>query len=321
MSRLAGCDYDSTGTDCTVSYSESPLVFKCHGERLIGIVAKPVAEQFDIGVLIVVGGPQYRAGSHRQFTLLARDLACNNVASLRFDARGMGDSEGDTRTFDDLDDDIAAAIETFFLQIPMLRSVIIWGLCDAASAALIYAYQDPRVSGLVLLNPWVHTDITAKHARLKYYYIKRFLQPSLWGKLFLGEIRLRASIREFIDSAHVVLSRPKIGSTKAESTMPADSSLSADLAPSSGPEFIARMLRGLQRFRGGILFILSGNDLTAQEFIMLSEQDQDWRKAHKNKNISCCQISHANHTFASNKWRTEVSMLTLNFVRSRGIRV
>jgi hypothetical protein len=29
---------------------------------------------------------------------------------------------------------------------------VIWGLCDGASAAMFYAEQDRRVSGLVLLN-------------------------------------------------------------------------------------------------------------------------------------------------------------------------
>ena len=42
------------------------------------------------GMLIVVGGPQYRAGSHRQFTLLARDVAATGVPTMRFDYRGMG---------------------------------------------------------------------------------------------------------------------------------------------------------------------------------------------------------------------------------------
>ena len=51
------------------------------------------------GVLIVTGGPQYRAGSHRQFVLLARFLAARGMAVLRFDYRGMGDSEGAPRDY------------------------------------------------------------------------------------------------------------------------------------------------------------------------------------------------------------------------------
>ena len=53
---------------------ESVLQFDCAGESLIGIVSQPAAVPLAVGIVIVVGGPQYRAGSHRQFTLLARDL-------------------------------------------------------------------------------------------------------------------------------------------------------------------------------------------------------------------------------------------------------
>lgn len=57
---------------------ESTLSFDCQGERLVGILAEPVTgEPAEVGVVIVVGGPQYRAGSHRQFTLLARHFAAH----------------------------------------------------------------------------------------------------------------------------------------------------------------------------------------------------------------------------------------------------
>ena len=42
-------------------------------------------------VLVVVGGPQVRAGSHRHFVQLARHLATHGHAVMRFDVRGMGD--------------------------------------------------------------------------------------------------------------------------------------------------------------------------------------------------------------------------------------
>ena len=54
---------------------ESACLFPCEGEELVGIVAEPEAPLGDLGVFVVVGGPQYRVGSHRQFVLLARHLA------------------------------------------------------------------------------------------------------------------------------------------------------------------------------------------------------------------------------------------------------
>lgn len=90
---------------------ERPVLFECNGCRLVGIIHG--AGSGDTGVLVIVGGPQYRVGSHRQFLLLARYLAANNVPVMRFDYRGMGDSEGDIRSFESIDDDIRAAIDAF----------------------------------------------------------------------------------------------------------------------------------------------------------------------------------------------------------------
>ena len=42
------------------------------------------------GLLLVVGGPQYRVGSHRQFVKLCRAAAANRIPAFRFDVAGMG---------------------------------------------------------------------------------------------------------------------------------------------------------------------------------------------------------------------------------------
>ena len=58
--------------------AERVLLFTCQGLSLPGIL-HPGAPDASRGVLVVVGGPQYRVGSHRQFVLLARDLAAAGV--------------------------------------------------------------------------------------------------------------------------------------------------------------------------------------------------------------------------------------------------
>lgn len=298
-----------------MNYTESLVVFQCDGYRLIGVIARPLDYPIATGVLILVGGPQYRAGSHRQFTLLARELAQHRIASLRFDVRGMGDSEGDPRLFDDLNDDIESAIDTLCLNEPRVQSIVIWGLCDAASAALIYGHQDPRVSGLILLNPWVHTEALSARTRLKHYYLKRLADISLWRKLFSGHLRVSQSLSDLAKAIRTTLGQARFLDSRLDRDdllIRSDSDLY--LEQSKIPNFIARMHEGLCRFKGDILCILSGNDLVASEFDALIHEDHRWRHACKSKRFSRCCIPGANHTFSSHEWREAVSKFTIAFV-------
>jgi exosortase A-associated hydrolase 1 len=185
-----------------VNYTEIPLPFEVSGETLAGIAAIPETPR-ERGVVIVVGGPQYRVGSHRQFLLLSRRLAAEGYPALRFDYRGMGDAEGAMRSFADVSEDIAAALEAFHRQCPRLRRCVLWGLCDAASAILMYleAVDDPRVDGVVLANPWVRSETGLARTRIKHYYGQRLMQREFWEKLFTGRLKLVDSVRGFLGNA------------------------------------------------------------------------------------------------------------------------
>ena len=189
-------------------HGEQALVFDCEGSSLVGVLsgAALVAER---GVLIVVGGPQYRAGSHRQFTLLARHLAERGVPALRFDYRGMGDSDGGVRTFEHAGADIRCAVDRLFASVSGLKDVVIWGLCDAASAALFYAHLDPRVSGVVLLNPWVRTEHGLARVHLRHYYLRRLFQPGLWQKVARGDFNVREAAAALLKAAQDAAGRAR----------------------------------------------------------------------------------------------------------------
>ena len=279
-----------------LAWREYPAVFECEDCRLIGIVTLPEATA-QLGVVIVVGGPQYRAGSHRQFTLLARHLADNAIASIRFDYRGMGDSEGVQRNFEDVNADIYAAIETLKQHVPQLRRIALWGLCDAASAALYYARTDARVTGLVLLNPWVHSPFGAARVQLKHYYWSRLMQRSFWAKLLSGKVRLNESAQNLARAARVA----------APHAAPAD-------PRHAGPDYVERMFEGLQQFRGNILFLLSGNDLTAKEFIALTRRDKRWGKICRSSKVESITVKEANHTFSTRTWRAQVEVHTARWI-------
>ena len=284
-----------------MKYTEQALIFNCADCRLLGIATQPEAPA-ETGVIIVVGGPQYRAGSHRQFTLLARQLAEQGIASMRFDYRGMGDSEGDMRNFEAVNDDIRAAIDTLLKLTPAVRRVAIWGLCDAASAALYYAHTDTRVGKLILLNPWVHTEAGASRARLKHYYLSRLMQRSFWAKLLSGKVEVRKSAGDLSKSAQ-------------SAATAASPSASVPTDPRHGSAgYIERMLDGLKHFQGEVLFILSGNDIVAQEFEAITSHDKLWKKACASPQIAQEKLRAANHTFSTQIWRDQVGQWTERWI-------
>ena len=288
-------------------YDEHALVFSCGDARLIAIVSRP-AEPSQRGVLVVVGGPQYRAGSHRQFTLLCRALAERGITAMRFDYRGMGDSEGEARTFEDITPDIRAAIDAFCLQFPELQQIAIWGLCDAASAALFCAHRDPRVSGLVLLNPWVRTPEGMAKAQLKHYYWSRFTSREFWRKVARGEFAIVSAARAFIGSVMAAFGTAKTTGTAG--------SVASDPEPEPTAALPERMAEGLGRFKGKVLLILSGDDLTAQEFAQAVRDSKQWRKLLADDRVERRDLPRANHTFSRREWREQVAAWTADWVRS-----
>ena len=274
---------------------ERTLMFTCGAAALIGIIHVPPAVARR-GVLIVVGGPQYRAGSHRQFLLLARSLADRGVPVMRFDHRGIGDSDGPYCGFEALDDDIAAAIDAFLTACPQIEEVVLWGLCDAVSAILFYAYRDARVAGIVLANPWVRTPDSEARVYLRHYYLRRLTQGDLWRGILTGRV----------------------------DPFPAASSLLHLLGqrggknPKDGPSAALpdRMAQGLADFQGPAMLIMSGQDLTAREFDDVTHQSALWRRLLVEERITRKDLAPADHTFSRRAWRDMVAGWTIDWLRS-----
>ena len=285
------------------TYREEAFTFDARGSRLVGIVTMPAMRSASRptrvdrpGVLIVVGGPQYRVGSHRQFVLLARALAASGYPVMRFDCSGMGDGSGPERPFTDRDGDIRAAIDAFIAHVPVVGRVAIWGLCDAASAALFYAPSDQRVSQLVLLNPWVRSDAGLARTHLKHYYLSRLVSRDFWSQLFGGKVRIGRALLS-------------LGSTVRQARASGDAT--ADTS------FQARMARGWKRFRGDILLISSGDDLTAREFLDHAGGDAEWKGLLDEVRVARCHLADADHTFSRAGWRDHVAARTAAWLDER----
>jgi uncharacterized protein len=281
---------------------EAAVLFASGKEKLVGILHLP-DKPATVGLIIVVGGAQYRVGSHRQFVLIARELAAHGVPVMRFDYRGMGDSEGELgqpEPCEHLDSDIRAAVDALLDRLPDLEKVVLWGLCDGASAILLYAHQDPRVQGAVLLNPWVRTP--GARSVIKHYYFRRLADPHVWRKMLQGHFHIVESVKS------VLLLFATDGNSNALEQPDAEDMISK-------PTLSDRMADGLDRFRGSVLLILSGRDLVAAEFKDMLSVSPTWRRLIGSKSgVTRLDYPEANHTFSRDEWRRQVMRWTKDWI-------
>lgn len=268
------------------------VVFDCEGDRCIGVISQPLAPAASrVGVVILVGGPQYRVGSHRQFALLARELARGGVPVLRFDFRGMGDSDGQPAGFEAVDQDIDAAIGTLQRESGVER-VVLWGLCDGATAAFIHAPADRRVAGIVGVNPWARYAKVEASVRLRHYYLARALSRRFWSDALARRFDMRSAARGLCSAFRTALA----GSGRKEAS------------------YLDRMQDGWARFAGPVLVVLSGRDFTAREFEAWIAADRSRGAMFEGPRCEVARFDDADHTFARRAWRDAVALATCEWI-------
>lgn len=277
--------------------TERCVCFPCAGETLVGLLHAAADPRGDLGVLVIVGGPQYRVGSHRQFVLMARALARAGFPVFRFDYRGMGDSGGERLDFRGAAADIHAAMDAFCGELPGLRRVVVFGLCDAASAALMHAVNDARVCGLAIANPWVRSEAGAAKAIVRHYYGRRLLQRSFWTKVVSGEFRPVVALQGFLGLLRGAASKEEVGESEPTT-------------------FVEGMRAGFAQFEGPVLLLLSERDLTAREFEDLCAADRAWSRLIARSSVTRWPVSDADHTFSTRRSRDAVAERILEWLRA-----
>ncbi|MBP6816451.1 MAG: alpha/beta hydrolase [Burkholderiaceae bacterium] len=323
--------------------SEQAIVLAGSQGALIGILTRPASSSRAprAAMLIVPGQPQTRTGSHRMFVEQSRWLAGHGIASLRFDVGGWGDSPGLARAFEQSCPDIAIAAGALRERTAAPgASPDLWlaGLCDGASAALLALPTIRRgghdVSGVLMINPWVRSEASLGQAMIKSYYAKRLLDPDLWKRLLSGRIsvanlvadplrHLRASWK----GARRKPAAPPPGPAGASAGAPAagapasasagapaagaaanasTGAPAAGAAPANAPvaDLPGELLQCLEAFRGQVVTLLSGADLTAAEAESLMARDPRWKRALDGRRSTLIRIEGADHTFSRPEhWR------------------
>ena len=289
--------------------AEWPITFSCGDDVLAGVVHRG-SPRAAIGVVIVVaGGPQYRVGAHRQFVSLARLLASQGYPVLRFDLRGMGDSSGEHLGYLQSDPDIRSAVDALLSELPDLREVVLFGECNSASGILFYAYQDRRVRQIALANPWVRTPELQAETILKHYYLDRLKSREFWLHVRSGQFSVGDSFKSMLELVRTFVSgRKRLRQGRA----------SDDLGSIDHLPLPARTGEGLRRFKGRVLFLLSGRDLIAREFDEVTKASVAWKGLLDDHRVSREDVLDADHTFSKPEVKHRAQRLVLNWLLAGG---
>lgn len=135
-------------------------------------------------VLLVNSGVICRVGPNRLYVEAARHFAREGFDVLRFDLSGIGDSAARRASGsigDVIDEDLREAVAEA-CRLSGATSVVCMGICLGADTSFSHAARDPRVEGLVLLDPYVF--------RTRGFYLRwlasRVLNPASWRRLLDG---------------------------------------------------------------------------------------------------------------------------------------
>ena len=166
-------------------FSEQALLLG-NRETLVGIIARPSSPPASEmpAVVILNTGIVHRVGHHRMYVSLSRKLAAAGHLVLRFDLSGIGDSEQRNDRLSTIESslaDIREALDFLATSGQASRFVLI-GLCSGADHAVLYAPSDPRVVGLVLMDPTIPP--TARY--YAHYILQRLTNLRNWASVAAG---------------------------------------------------------------------------------------------------------------------------------------
>jgi hypothetical protein len=134
--------------------------------HLAGVLTEPDTPG-EAALVLVSAGVLPKSGPFRLYAELARRVAGDGITTLRFDLGGIGDSAFESsgaplkaRT----GVEVRAAVD--FLRARGFSRVVLGGLCSGAEDSLRSAAADPRVTGVVMIDPFAYrtSDWAFRHA-------------------------------------------------------------------------------------------------------------------------------------------------------------
>ena len=288
--------------------------FDCQGYRLYGTLHVPRTQPPGrVGVILLNQGPLDRSGAHRMSVKLARRWTAAGLTVLRFDARGVGESEGTwiepaqgapiRQLYKNIEEgawiaDTHAAVAFLQAETPV-RRVLLSGLCGGATTALHAGATNPAVDAIAMVGMPVRLqaevrgvrDLVDSHVRTESRrYFERALTPTAWKRFFAMETDYRTMWAVLARRAEALYRR----------------------SPTQDPSLnrvLMDHLRDALKARKRLMFIYPENDYLWAEFREL------FLPAFKSVSgqFTVKTIPQANHTFTEASWQEDLYSLLVTW--------
>ncbi|MFS8045219.1 alpha/beta fold hydrolase [Rhizobium sp. BR 314] len=241
-------------------FVETPLRFG-KGKRLYGILCEPEGKRKGATALLLTTAYDRHAGWGRMSVTMARALARDGIASLRFDTANVGDSPPlpdapeQVLYSKEQQRDVAEALD--LLEARRLLPAFAIGRCSGGYLAFQAAVRDTRCQGLVTANPYSFSwdesrsvDEALRFApRSLETYGRKFLQLETLKRLLGGQIDAKSALRNL---ATVLSRRAMRSGRRLLGVLPF-------LAGAQGP--VINGFRALSKRRVDISLIYSAHDI------------------------------------------------------------
>jgi pimeloyl-ACP methyl ester carboxylesterase len=125
----------------------------------------------DVGFILFNAGVVHRVGVHRTNVKLARQLAGDGFASIRFDLAGVGDSargSGKHAFAEQAVVDIRAAMDALSAATGV-KKFVLFGACSGTVHSFAAARVDERIVGLAMFDTYVYHTVKS---RLRYIGVR-----------------------------------------------------------------------------------------------------------------------------------------------------
>lgn len=122
------------------------------GDGLVGVVTRPLGAASKVGVVLLNAGLTRHTGPFRVHVDLARMLAAQGFAVLRFDQSGLGDSALPGKAAGERRHRETDAAMRLLAQEAGVERFVLCGLCSGADDAFHVGASDPRIAGAILLD-------------------------------------------------------------------------------------------------------------------------------------------------------------------------